>query len=130
MPILVTCPGCQKSLAVPDNMAGTSARCKGCGTTCHVPAASAPVAIPVLPATSWYLKHGDTIVCLCAALALLANLGVLLLYLPALLQPRGAVGDFLFMALCLHGTAVVGTVAGLTVALTVLDMARALRRRP
>jgi ribosomal protein S27E len=42
MPIRITCPGCQKTLLVPDQLAGKKVRCKGCASALAVPANGAP----------------------------------------------------------------------------------------
>jgi hypothetical protein len=39
MPIRVTCPGCGKTIAAPDNFAGKSAKCPGCKAAITIPAA-------------------------------------------------------------------------------------------
>jgi restriction system protein len=40
MPIRLTCPGCQKTMIVPDNVSGKSIRCKSCSHVLAVPSAS------------------------------------------------------------------------------------------
>jgi hypothetical protein len=40
-PIVVSCPECQKQIKAPPELQGKKIRCKGCGTTFPVPAASA-----------------------------------------------------------------------------------------
>src|SRR5262245_30169049 len=49
-PMIVTCPGCQKKLKVPDGAAGTKARCPACKGVVTVPGSGAPPPLPERPA--------------------------------------------------------------------------------
>src|SRR4051812_23880970 len=51
MPQVLRCPHCQKSMQVPDNVAGKQVRCPSCTKAFTVPAA-APVAAALAPAVS------------------------------------------------------------------------------
>jgi S1-C subfamily serine protease len=51
MAISVTCPGCQAVYPVPENLAGSTIRCKTCSEMMAVPAAPAPVAARPVAAT-------------------------------------------------------------------------------
>lgn len=48
MPIQFPCPSCNNILQVPDSAAGKAAKCKGCGNTAPIPAAST-VGLNALP---------------------------------------------------------------------------------
>jgi S1-C subfamily serine protease len=50
MAISVTCPGCQAVYPVPENLAGSTIRCKTCSEMMTVPAAAPPVAARPVPA--------------------------------------------------------------------------------
>ena len=45
MSIRLSCPGCRKQLALPDNAADQIGRCPGCNTLFHVPAGARPDAV-------------------------------------------------------------------------------------
>ncbi|MCI0455800.1 MAG: DUF1559 domain-containing protein [Gemmataceae bacterium] len=51
MPILLTCPGCTKTLKAPDSVAGRKVKCPQCGTVLDVPAPAAepPTAVSATP---------------------------------------------------------------------------------
>lgn len=53
MPLKLSCPSCQKSLTVPDQLAGRTGKCPGCGASIKVPPLPPPsVTSPAAPAVA------------------------------------------------------------------------------
>jgi hypothetical protein len=93
MPLKLSCPQCRKALTVPDQLAGRTGKCPGCGASVSIPPA-APISAPQPPKNSQSDPARPTTSRLRAksfktlwmAVAAIAVLGIIALILPLLLR--------------------------------------------